>query len=127
MSKIVVASNSILMLVAAASISVAAAEPLQWATEHQRDIAARLASAFAGTEICDVDIDPERVAAILRENFGERLTAEVVSDLMYIVVVVRAVQGTQVQGQTSHQIRERCTQLRRHFDRNGFDLKGVIR
>src|SRR3954449_1027732 len=74
-----------------------AADPL---TASQSEFASRLASAFASTEICDVDVDQERVAALLRERFGAQLSTDAAADLMYRVVVVRAIQGVQVRSQT---------------------------
>lgn len=103
------------------------ADPMDWASEPQKDFASRLASAFAGTEICDLDINSDRVAELLREKFGESLTVRAVADLMYMVVVVRAIQGVQIRSLRESEIKERCALAVRHFGSNGTDLTGVLR
>ena len=115
------------VLFAAGAAQNCLAEPMDWASESQKDFASRLASAFGSTEICDLDINPDRVADLLREKFGERLTARAVSDLMYMVVVMRAVQGVQVRGLKESEIKERCALMLQHFGGNGTDLRGVLR
>jgi hypothetical protein len=100
---------------------------MDWATAKQKDLASQLASAYAGTEICDYDIDPDRVEVVLRENFGDKLSAKMTSDLMYMVVVLRAVQGVQIRGQKRKAIEDRCVALKGLFGATGSQIKGVVR
>lgn len=94
-------------------------------TATQNDLAVRLATAFASTEPCNLDVNASRVAELVTRAFGPRLSARVASELMYRVVTARAVQGARFKGGEAAR-REHCRAILGLYGPEGTDLKGVL-
>lgn len=114
------------IILALAASSGALAQPRR-ASGVRADVEGQLASAIAGTEACDYDVDEDRVAAILRQIYGARLSPGEVSSLVKRIVTIQAVQGVQLKNFATERRAAYCADLVRRYGVGGTELRGVVK
>lgn len=99
----------------------------EWGSSQRERAAISLSTAFGSAELCDQDIDADRAAAIIRKNFGDRLSPDQAARLMYQIVVYEAVQGAQIRKAPQNEIAARCGEVRGLYGARGTELPGLIK